>query len=228
MLAAVPGALAYILSVLSKTKASSTRVVAVQMMRVFFLVALVPVIVAQSGVHLAPVTRPDDPWWVFGLECMVGTGIGLLFTRLKLVGGMLLGAMLASGMIHGLEFAHGRAPWIVMISGQILIGAWSGSRFVGFDWALFMRQSPSIIGSIVASLVIAAIFSYFTSSGLGLPFGAVFLAFSPGGFEAMAVLALALGFDPFYVAAHHLARFFFLNFGLPLSLHLVIGKDGRK
>ena len=228
VLAAVPGALAYILSVLSKTKASSTRVVAVQMMRVFFLVALVPVIVAQSGVHLAPVTRPDDPWWVFGLECMVGTGIGLLFTRLKLVGGMLLGAMLASGMIHGLEFAHGRAPWIVMISGQILIGAWSGSRFVGFDWALFMRQSPSIIGSIVASLVIAAIFSYFTSSGLGLPFGAVFLAFSPGGFEAMAVLALALGFDPFYVAAHHLARFFFLNFGLPLSLHLVIGKDGRK
>jgi uncharacterized membrane protein AbrB (regulator of aidB expression) len=115
-----------------------------------------------------------------------------------------------------------------MIAGQILIGSWSGSRFVGFDWALFLRQSPSILGSIAASLVIAGLFAFGTSSVLGLSFGAVFLAFSPGGFEAMAVLALALGFDPFYVAAHHLSRFFFLNFGLPASLHLLIGKDGRK
>jgi membrane AbrB-like protein len=229
VLAAVPGALAYILSVIQTTRASSTRVVAVQMMRVFFLMALVPVIVAESGLILAPVNiRPDDPWWIFGVECVLGCAVGLLFTRLKLAGGMLLGAMLASGLAHGLEFAHGRAPWIVMVSGQILIGAWSGSRFVGFDWRLFLRQSPSILGSIVASLVIAGVFAFFVSGTLGLSFGAVFLAYSPGGFEAMAVLALALGFDPFYVAAHHLSRFFLLNFGMPLTLNLLIGKDGRK
>jgi membrane AbrB-like protein len=228
VLAAVPGALAYILSVLAKTKASSTRVVAVQMMRVFILVALVPVLVAESGIHLAPITRPDDAWWLFGVECVVGAAAGTVLTRLRMAGGMLLGAMLVSGSLHAFEIAHGRAPWSVMIAGQILIGAWSGSRFVGFDWALFIRQSPSILGSILVALIIAGVFAYGTSETLGLPFGAVFLAFSPGGFEAMAVLALALGFDPFYVAAHHLARFFFLNFGLPASLYLLIGKDGRK
>jgi uncharacterized membrane protein AbrB (regulator of aidB expression) len=62
------------------------------------------------------------------------------------------------------------------------------------------------------------------SVALGLPFGATFLAFSPGGFEAMAILALALGFDPFYVAAHHLARFFLLNFGMPVVVRLFLQK----
>ena len=38
------------------------------------------------------------------------------------------------------------------------------------------------------------------SMALGLPFGATFLAFSPGGFEAMAILALALGFEPIDVS----------------------------
>jgi hypothetical protein len=228
VLAAVPGALAYILSVLPTTKASSTRVVAVQMMRVFFLVALVPVIVAESGIHLTVLARPEDSWWVFALECVFGAAMGWVLTKLRMAGGMLLGAMLVSGTIHALEFAHGRAPWSVMIAGQILIGAWSGSRFVGFDWNLFWRQSPSILGSILASLIIAGGFAYVGTTFINVPFGAIFLAFSPGGFEAMAVLALTLGFDPFYVAAHHLSRFFFLNFGLPLSLNTIVGKDGRK
>lgn len=228
ILAAMPGALAYILSIMSTVHASSTRVVAVQMMRVFILVAMIPIFVAESGVHIAPNTRPDDPWWIFGLECIFGGALGLLLTRLKLAGGMMLGAMMASGTVHGFEFAHGRAPWIIMISGQMLIGAWSGSRFVGFDWGLFIRQSPTILGSIAVSLVIAAGFSLAMSAWLGLPYEAIFLAYSPGGFEAMAVLALALGFDPFYVSAHHLSRYLFLNFGLPIALPWLIGKGGRK
>ena len=40
----------------------------------------------------------------------------------------------------------------------------------------------------------------------------------------MAVLALALGFDPFYVAAHHLARFFLLNFGMPVVIRIMFAK----
>ena len=39
-----------------------------------------------------------------------------------------------------------------------------------------------------------------------------------------AILALALGFDPFYVAAHHLARFFLLNFGMPVVVRLFLLK----
>ena len=225
LLASVPGALAYILSIIPTTNANTPRVVAVQMVRVLFLMALVPVLVAESGFHLATGSmRPDDSWQMFAMECAVGACVGFVLTRFKLAGGMLLGAMTVSALAHGFEVAHGRAPQIALISGQILIGAWSGSRFAGFDWGLFLRQSPVILGSITLSVLVAAGFAGATSVALGLPFGATFLAFSPGGFEAMAVLALALGFDPFYVAAHHLARFFLLNFGMPVVVRLFLQK----
>ncbi len=225
LLASVPGALAYILSIIPTTNANTPRVVAVQMVRVLFLMALVPVLVAESGISLAVGSvRPDDSWLMFALECAVGGAFGFLLTRFKVAGGMMLGAMTISALAHGFEIAHGRAPQIALISGQILIGAWSGSRFAGFDWGLFLRQSPVIVGSITLTVLVAGGFAGATSVALALPFGATFLAFAPGGFEAMAVLALALGFDPFYVAAHHLARFFLLNFGMPVVVRLFLLK----
>ena len=225
LLASIPGALAYILSIIPTTNANTPRVVAVQMMRVLFLMAFVPVLVAESGFLLPQASgRPDDSWLFFAAECAVGAGLGFILTRFKMAGGMMLGAMSVSALAHGLEFADGRAPQLALICGQVLIGAWSGSRFAGFDWGLFMRQSPIIVGSITLTVLVAAGFAGVISVALGLPFGATFLAFSPGGFEAMAILALALGFDPFYVAAHHLARFFLLNFGMPVVVRLFLQK----
>ena len=223
LLASVPGALAYILSIIPTTQAYTPRVVAVQMVRVLFLMAFVPVLVAESGLHITiGVLRPDDSWLVFAAECAVGVVAGFVAMKLRFAGGMLLGAMLISALVHGFDIAHGRSPQIALIAGQILIGSWSGSRFAGFDWGLFIRQSPTILGSIAVSVLIAGCFAAAVSTGLALPFGATFLAFSPGGFEAMALLALALGFDPFYVAAHHLARFFLLNFGMPVVVRLML------
>lgn len=225
LLASVPGALAYILSIIPTTNANTPRVVALQMLRVLFLMALVPVLLAESGIHLTlGSTRPDDSWLMFAAECAVGACLGFVFTRLKMAGGMLLGAMTVSALAHGFQLTDGRAPQIALISGQILIGAWSGSRFAGFDWGLFFRQAPIIVGSITLTVLVAAGFASVTSVALGLPFGATFLAFSPGGFEAMAVLALALGFDPFFVAAHHLTRFFLLNFGMPVVVRMFLQK----
>lgn len=225
LLASVPGALAYILSIIPTTNANTPRVVALQMLRVLFLMALVPVLVAESGIQLSiGSARPDDSWLMFAAECAVGAGLGFVLTRLKLAGGMLLGAMTVSALAHGFQLTDGRAPQIALVSGQILIGAWSGSRFAGFDWGLFFRQAPIIVGSITLTVLVAAGFASVTSVALGLPFGATFLAFSPGGFEAMAVLALALGFDPFFVAAHHLTRFFLLNFGMPVVVRMFLQK----
>jgi uncharacterized membrane protein AbrB (regulator of aidB expression) len=43
-------------------------------------------------------------------------------------------------------------------------------------------------------------------------------AFAPGGLEAMAMLAFAMGLDPLYVGAHHLARFMGLGLVLPILI----------
>ena len=40
-------------------------------------------------------------------------------------------------------------------------------------------------------------------------------AFAPGGLEAMTMMAFALGLDPLFVGAHHIARFLFISLALP-------------
>jgi uncharacterized membrane protein AbrB (regulator of aidB expression) len=49
----------------------------------------------------------------------------------------------------------------------------------------------------------------------GLPLDLVTVAFAPGGVEAMAAVALALGLDPLFVGLHHLTRIFLLIGALP-------------
>jgi uncharacterized membrane protein AbrB (regulator of aidB expression) len=41
------------------------------------------------------------------------------------------------------------------------------------------------------------------------------VAFAPGGVEAMAAIALSLGYEPTFVAAHHVFRLFLLSFLMP-------------
>ena len=228
MLAAIPGAMGFVLSAVMTTGANAPRVVTVQMMRVFFLICLVPLAIAETGSGVVSQTaRVSDPLGLFLIECAIGFGAGLALTRWKVIGGMFLGAMLVSGLFHLAGVAHGRAPGLVFFAGQVLIGSWTGSRFSGFDWSHFLREAPSMLGAIGVSIVISALFSISASTLLGLPFGATFLAYSPGGMEAMTVLAMALGLDPFYVAAHHLARFVLLHVGLPLTLRYWMGEKAK-
>jgi uncharacterized membrane protein AbrB (regulator of aidB expression) len=54
----------------------------------------------------------------------------------------------------------------------------------------------------------------------------VFVAFAPGGVEAMAAMALALNYDPAFVAVHHIYRIILLILSLPLFLK-IMGKLGH-
>ena len=103
----------------------------------------------------------------------------------------------------------------MQIVAQTLIGAWVGVRFIGFDWGLFGRSAAAAVGSFLVAIAIAAAFAIAAGFTLGLPFAQTLLAFSPGGLEAMTLLAFALGIDPLYVGAHHLARYFMINVSLP-------------
>jgi len=49
-----------------------------------------------------------------------------------------------------------------------------------------------------------------------VPFAEALAAFAPGGLEAMTMMAFALGLDPLFVGAHHLARFVVISAALPL------------
>ncbi|MDX1737159.1 MAG: AbrB family transcriptional regulator, partial [Alphaproteobacteria bacterium] len=58
-----------------------------------------------------------------------------------------------------------------------------------------------------------------------LPFGQLWVAFAPGGVEAMAAMAISLDFDPAFVAVHHLFRIIFLILILPIAVKILIGTE---
>ncbi len=231
LLAAVPGSMAYILSVSLSLGADPPRVAIVQMIRVIFLVVLLPIIIVlESDAHLAPVgDLVNDPLWMLAGTAVSSVALGLLFLRMRMGGGMIFGSMIASGLIHGTGFATGRVPFELMMVGQIMIGAWAGSRFADFDWALFGRTLVASTLANGAGILVTLVFATAASTWLGMPFGATLIAYAPGGLEAMIVLALGLGMDPLFVSAHHFSRYFLINLSLPFLIQWLVKREaGRK
>ena len=66
------------------------------------------------------------------------------------------------------------------------------------------------------ALILSGLASYLVGRLLELPFGMVWVSFAPGGVEGMSAMALSLGYDPAYVATHHIFRLLLLLAILPL------------
>jgi membrane AbrB-like protein len=219
--AAVPGALSYVFLVAAQDeKADLPRIAVVQVCRVFFLMALIPLIVGETTAATLPRTGPVDPPLLVLIDFVLGGLAGYFLERLNVAGGMLFGAMLVSGFLHATGVAPGRSPVAIVEAAQVLIGAWVGARFIGFDWRLLARSATASLGSFIAGTAVSMLFAAAASFYLALPFAQTMMAFSPGGLEAMTILAFALGLDPLYVGAQHLARFILISLTLPFALRL--------
>ena len=167
--------------------------------------------------HLAaPAAHAVDSYAIIGVILVPGIAFGHFLDRRKLAGGMFLGVMLVSGAVHGIGLAPGRPPDLMMFFSQMMIGAWIGSRFVGFQWRTLGSMMGAALGSIIVTLVVATLFAELTSLVLGISFGSVMVAFAPGAFEAMTMLAFSLGLDPLYAVAHHLGRLLLMTIAMPV------------
>lgn len=123
--------------------------------------------------------------------------------------------MIASALTHLAALVHGAPSRELIFAGFCITGTVICSRFTGIavrDILLFIR--PMIVTVSTAT----AVFAGFVSQISGLPVAQVWIAFAPGGVEAMAAIGLAMGFDPTYVGLHHLVRITFMIFLLPLLI----------
>lgn len=217
LLSSVPGSMSYIISVSIASGLDAPRIAVVQMSRVIFLVTILPLIIAwETGMSVqAPAGIAFDPLHIILVITIIALPLGWLMDRWGLAGGFLLAGMIVSGVAHFTGAAPGRMPPWVMNTGQIIVGAWVGSRFADFDWKLFWKIVTGTALAVGVTMVISVAFAATASWALDVPFGAALIGYAPGGLEAMVVLALALGVDPIFVTAHHFARYFLINLTLP-------------
>ena len=224
LFASLPGALSLVLLLASSTKADMRRVTIAQCIRLFFLVAALPSLILwlsppealQSGP--APIGSIAD----IVLVIMVSTVAGYGLEWLKVPAGLMLGPMLASAALELSGVIEGAAPDSILIPANIVLGVMIASRFGGFTFPEFRAALREGFSGFLIALVIAMAGAGIASAAGGLPFSLTLLAFSPGGLDAMTIMAFALDMDPAYVGAHQMARYLGLALFMPLVTAYVL------
>lgn len=221
ILATSPGALAYALALASDGKADIRSIAVIQSVRLVAVLTTIPIILTHFGMHpeQSPTVGKESMGLIAFSALFVGSLlIGWFFSRIKIPAAFILAGIFVSGAAHLSGVVVGRPADEIIFIGFTITGSLVGARFSTIPLEDLKNLFWGSISALLLSLFIAAIFAAAVAKLLVLPFGQVFVAFAPGGVEAMAAMALSLNYDPAYVAVHHLFRIFFLILILPFFL----------
>ena len=234
LFAAAPGALAQAMALAQDTGANVRAIAMVQTVRLFILAVALPIAFAAFGVAGLPPPRSSGnvPTAQLVIELVVlviaSGGAGWLAYRFRLPGGLIVGAMAASGVLHGGGWVHAFLPVPVAICSFIVMGAMIGTRLGGADIRQLARLSLVGLGALLVGTSVGCGFAALVAWALNFRLGDVVMAYAPGAIEAMTIIAFALHLDPVFVGVHHLARFTFMSLVLPFAVGVIRAYEGRK
>lgn len=230
-LSSVPGALPYVLAIAAESSGDVRRVAIVQIMRLLLLVVALPSALAAIGLQAAapvactaasvpPCAAPAAEATLAGLLLLAAAGWagGRLFSLAGAPAPYLFGSMIAVALVTGSGLVAPVLPDWLMIPGVLVIGTMVGANLSGTDRRLLLATLPAGLGSVIVGGVVALGCALPVAMLLDMPLAQVWLAYAPGGVDAMSVMALALGLDTAFVGAHHAARFLGLGVVVPIWL----------
>lgn len=226
ILATSPGAMSYALSLAvagGHAKPDMPTVMALQSLRLLLITVALPPLIAMidaaSGMA-HPVFVAHDPLDLLPSVLLIGVAfaVGVAFVRLKVPAAHLLAGVVVSGLAHGVGLVEGRPSGVLTFIGFALAGAVIGARFDRVSGTALRHLILAGLAATTVAVTISGLVSVVVARVLSLPFGQVWVAFAPGGVEGMGAMALAMGYDPVYVATHHIFRLLLLIAVLPLLL----------
>ena len=228
LLASTPGALSTVVALASEGKGDLSTVVVLQSLRLILVMLSFPLIIhglnLQGSMHLTATQQTSLPWQTVPALLLTAFAIAQMLDKLKLPAAYVLAGLILSGAGHISGWLSGNLPNAIVTLGFVIIGCVVGTRLKGMKIAELRSLSLAAFISVGLSSIIAALGAGLMATALDLPFGQVWIAYAPGGIEAMAALALALHYDPAYIAAHHLSRIVAITLFMPLIARLLIAE----
>lgn len=226
---AVPGGAAEMVALADATGADARLVASLHAVRVALLVATLPLAfspLARSGG--AGALRPLAPaggMSVIVLILAAGAAGGWLFYRLRLPGGVILGAMVGGALaaLAGLTGGAG-LPGAFKACAQAVIGASAGAQFTRDTWGALgrvLRPALGMIAFMVATGLASGVFLHFAA---GLDWITAMLATVPAGSAEMIGTAAALGADAGVVAAIQVLRVLTMNLVFPVLVPRLVSR----
>ena len=230
LMASVPGALSLILALADSTDADVPRIALVQAVRVAILVALVPPLITMTAATDMLFVSPERPLpGPVDLALLIATGLAMMFAirAIRFPAPALLGPLVASAALHATEVVASEMPPYVLIVAFVVLGGSIGARFAGLGWHRLRSGLVDALMTFAIGFAISLVTALVATWLLGFPFAQTILAFSPGAFEVMVVMAFLLGADAAYVGAHHTIRFIALALLAPVLFRKRPGRGAR-
>jgi membrane AbrB-like protein len=210
--AATPGGMSEMIALSDQLGGDQRRVSLVHGTRLLFIVFTIPFLARAFGSNPAAAPRSlaigeIDPL-AFGLLAVAGV-LGFLFARrVKLPAATFVGPLLGSAAVHLAGWIATEPPYLVLALAQLVIGSSVGARFSGTPLRLVLRALALGAGATLLMLLITLVFGGVLHGLTGLSLALLLLAFIPGGFAEMSLIALGMGVDPAFVVTHHSLRVF--------------------
>jgi uncharacterized protein len=229
LFASLPGALSLVLLLAAESGADMRRVTIAQSIRLFFLVAALPTVIVWLSPPASAVPQLAVIGGAFDVALLVvlATAAGVALEWLRVPAGLILGAVLVSAGLELSGVTSGAAPNAILIPANVVLGVMIASRFSDFSLAELRRALAEGFSGFAIALGISTLGAVGASVLAGLPLALTLLAFSPGGLDAMTLMAFALGLDPAYVGAHQIARYIGMVLLMPAVTAWLIGRIGR-
>lgn len=211
---AVPGAMTSMILMGGEAGGDERKIALAHALRLTFVVLLVP---SLFWLFYAPPDPEDNPllqatenfWLLAGIfpAWWLGKKLRLPTPEFTAPLFMSVAAALAGYPFSGSAFLVGAT--FLVLGGSI------GARFYGTRVKEILWLGMHALGATLVALLLAAFAALLMVWLLDLPFATALLTMTPGGIGEMAMVALALGVDPVFIAAHHLFRILALMLLIP-------------
>lgn len=224
---ATPGGLVTMLA-LGESYGGDVRTMAlVQAVRLIATIMIIPLAFRIFGGYV-----PPDTLWGTSIEAFTSVKdlalLGVICVasyfvarKLKIPAPHLLGPMIAVGTLKVFGTFDTSIPQSLSSIAFLFIGTSIGAAFNGVkvkEVTITLFHGLAV-GTIMIAL--AVIFALGTQFFTGGSLNALILAFAPGGFAEMALVASGLGIEVTFVIAHQLARYLMILGLAPLAIQLI-------
>ena len=226
--AAMPGGMVEMSMIGEDRGGDGQAIILIHSARVMTLIATIPFLVqAIEHVSLGPrqassLSVMDAPWQTFAW--LIGTAVvGAFLGRWSgLPARYLFGPMFASIAVHVSGLTDFVMPREVVIGAQVMLGATTGCRFLGYDRRAILRILAQSIGATSLVIAVTFLFCLGLTRFVDIRLSQLLLALSPGGMSEMSLIAMALQFDIAFIIVHQLVRIATVAFCAP-PLHRLLG-----
>ncbi len=222
LLAATPGHLSYVIALGEDLKLPTERVAIVQSIRLLALTLAVPFAAYLAGIETGVGITPSDTTEMTLLQtalCLLAAAaLAPLAMYLRIPAATLIAGMAVGAAARLTGFTPGTLSHWIAYPALAAIGALIGTRFVGINLQ-DLRQSAfaGLAGTTLAALI-TLLAALAAMRIVDMPLLHVLVAFAPGGLETMTVMGVAIGANPGFVAAAHVARLLLLSVLIPVMI----------